>query len=138
MVMNDSFKLAYDPAFFERLCPVLEGCIPAFNRRDFIFRVFNNTWPDMCYQQRVTHIASVLRDFLPADFTQAALYVTAISKRLRRAVISDRGIEFAFLLKYVELFGTEYVAESNNCVTGMPKPPGKDFHRVHANAVSGW
>jgi hypothetical protein len=110
--MNDSFKVTYDPAFFERLCPVLERCIPAFNSRDFIFRVFNNKWPDMPYHERVTHIASVLRDFLPSDFARAAWCLTEISRCLKRVVISDRGMEFAFLLKYVELFGTEHVAES--------------------------
>jgi hypothetical protein len=92
----------------------------------------------MSHQQRVTHIASVLRDFLPADFSQAELYVAAISKHLRRVVIDDRGIEFAFLLKYVELFGTERIAESADCVTGMPKPSSKGNHWVHAKAVTGF
>ena len=90
----------------------------------------------MSYQQRVTHIAKVLRGFLPADFAQAASYLTAISDRLNLVAKSDRGIAFAFLVKYVELFGLEHVAESANCVSTIPKQLGQDYFRVHAKAAS--
>lgn len=114
--MDDSLNFKYSPAFFERLCPVLEECIPSFDRRYFIFRVFNNEWPDMRPSERTTHLAKVLRDFLPADFNRAATRIRAIAEALHRIEEYDEGAQYRFLFKYIQLFGTDHMSESITCL----------------------
>ena len=98
----------YNPAFFEQLCPVLESCINDFDRRDFIFRIFNNAWPEMELKERVRHVAKVLHHFMPKDFPQAANQIITISHALKNGKFPQHGFENIFLAEYVESFGRDF------------------------------
>ena len=97
----------YNPAFFERLCPVLTELMPEFDSRDFIFRIFNNAWPDMDLRERVRHLTKTMHHFLPKEFPEAAKRIVAISKRLTREH-SQEGFESIFLADYIQTFGREH------------------------------
>lgn len=106
--MNTPLRYMYNPAFFEQLCSVLSDSIPDFDDRDFIFRVFNNAWPDMDLKQRSSHIASVLHHFLDRDFALAAKQVIRISNGLRKHEFPHHGLENIFLAEYIDLFGGDH------------------------------
>ncbi|MEX1241297.1 MAG: hypothetical protein WEB30_16365 [Cyclobacteriaceae bacterium] len=106
--MKTPLRDMYNPAFFERLCPVLNDCIPGFDRRDFIFRIFNNAWPDMELKERVRHVSKVLYHFLPKDFSLAAKQIIAISHALKKEKFPQHGFEKIFLADYVDQFGREF------------------------------
>lgn len=106
--MKTPLRYMYNPAFFDTLCPVLNECIPGFDSRDFIFRVFNNAWPDMELKERVTHIANVLGHFLPKDFPSALQPVISISRSLKDMAFPHHGFENMFLAVYIDLYGEKH------------------------------
>jgi 3-methyladenine DNA glycosylase AlkC len=110
--MATALKNMYNPAFFERLCPVLKEYIPGFDSTDFIFRVFNNAWPDLELKERVRHITTVLHYFLSKDFSHACKQLVAISQALKSRHSSGQGFENIFLADYIEVFGQEHPDES--------------------------
>lgn len=101
-VMSQAQKFMFNPAFFDRLCPVLEEYIDDFNDRDFIFRVFNNEWPDMESTERIRHIARAIHHFLSRDFGNAARQLADIARALRNVRSDHSGLEYAFLGAYLE------------------------------------
>ena len=109
--MATPLKYMFNPAFFEKLCPVLKDCIPQFDCRDFIVRIFNNQWPELELKQRVRHITTVLHQVLPSDFTLALRHITAISKHLEAEDRLQR-FEYIFLPDYIEVYGLDYPDES--------------------------
>lgn len=123
--MDNSLIFNYSPAFFERFCPVLEEVIPSFDRRYFVFRVFNNDWPEMRPAERTTHLAKVLRDFLPADFNRATTRIRAMAEALHSIDEYHEAAQYPFLFKYIELFGTDHMVESLNCLRYIAKVSGE-------------
>ena len=106
--MKTPLRYLYNPAFFERLCPVLEQSIPGFDTRDFIFRVFNNAWPDLELQERTRHVAMVLDGFLPDDFPAAMELVLEVANSLKSRAFFQQGFEHLFLARYVESYNEKY------------------------------
>jgi hypothetical protein len=106
--MKTPLRYLYNPAFFERLCPVLEESIPGFDSRDFIFGVFNNAWPDLELHERTHHVAMVLDRFLPGDFPAAMELVLGIAKSLKSRAFFQKGFEHLFLARYVESYNGKH------------------------------
>lgn len=117
----------YNPAFFERLCPVLRDCIPDFDSRDFTFRIFNNAWPDMELKDRVRHISKSLHHFLPKDFAAAAQHIISVSQALRKKDLAEHGFENIFLADYIEMFGREHPHESQAALNEVRKTIAAQF-----------
>lgn len=124
--MATPLKYMYNPAYFEELCPVLSDCIPNFNCRDFIFRIFNNRWPDLELKERVRHIAMVLHQYLPQDFPLAVKHIVAVAKTLEARDRSQR-FENIFLPDYIEVYGLEYPEESLTALEGVTKLVSAEF-----------
>ena len=97
----------YNPAYFDKLCPVLKQCLPAFDCNDFIFRIFNNDWPEENLKEKVRHISRVLNHFLSENFAEAANQIVEIVDVLKRHFPARR-FENIFLADYVEMFGIDY------------------------------
>jgi 3-methyladenine DNA glycosylase AlkC len=110
--MAEPLKNMFNPAFFEKLCPVMRQTIPGFDCRDFIYRVFNNAWPELELKERVRHIAITLHHFLPADFKTASEILVDLSKALKKANARMQGFESIFISEYVQVFGVDHVTES--------------------------
>jgi 3-methyladenine DNA glycosylase AlkC len=110
--MAEPLKNMFNPAFFEKLCPVMRQTIPGFDCRDFIYRVFNNAWPELELKERVRHIAITLHHFLPDDFKTASAILVNLSKALQHANAQVQGFELIFIPEYIQLFGMDHVAES--------------------------
>ena len=105
--MATPLKYMYNPAFFEKLCPVLEQCIPGFHSQEFIFRIFNNQWPDLELKERVRRITTVLHQMLPPQFGLAVQHILLIS-RILEAGDRLQGFEYIFLPDYIEAHGLDH------------------------------
>ncbi|MFZ6014175.1 MAG: DNA alkylation repair protein [Bacteroidota bacterium] len=125
--MAEPLKNMYNPQFFEKLCPVLCKSIPGFDCRDFIFRIFNNTWPDLELKQRVRQIAQVLHHFLPADFGQASRVIIRLAQNLRQADTKEQGFALIFLADYIEVYGLDHVDESLQAIEEITKLVSAEF-----------
>lgn len=104
-------KCMYNPQYFEAMCPVLRDSIPGFDCRDFIFRVFDNQWPDLGLEQRVRHITKALHHFLPDDFPSAVDLLIVVARELEKRG-GSHGFENMFLPEYIEVYGREHLDES--------------------------
>lgn len=125
--MADPLKYMYNPAYFERLCPVLRQAIPGFDCRYFIFRVFNNTWPDLELKQRVRHITLVLHDFLSQDFPAASQQIETISRLLKSRGGAHQNFANIFFADYLEVFGLEHPDESLRAMEEVTKLVSCEF-----------
>ncbi|HEU5145721.1 MAG TPA: DNA alkylation repair protein [Chryseosolibacter sp.] len=124
--MATPLKYMYNPTYFETLCPVLKHCIPNFDCRDFIFRIFDNQWPDLELKQRVRHISRVLRHFLPEDFRLAAKHIVSVAEELEKRT-TTQGFEHIFLPDYIEVFGLGHPQESFEALEQITKLVSAEF-----------
>lgn len=114
--MAEPLKHMYNPAFFERLCPVLGQHIPGFDCKDFIFRIFNNEWPDLELKERVRQISRVLHHFLSKDPSEASQQISRITHTLQQCDTHPQSFENIFLADYIATFGLEHIDESMNAI----------------------
>lgn len=110
--MAEPLKNMYNAGFFEKLCPVMNTAIPGFDCRDFIYRIFNNQWPDLELKERVRHISLALHHFLPTDFAKACEVLVSLSGQLRKSEAREQGFANIFVPDYIEVFGVEHPEES--------------------------
>lgn len=125
--MAEQLKHMYNPAFFEKLCPALHQFIPDFDCKDFIYRVFNNEWPDLELKERVRHISIVLHHFLPNDFKAAATLLVKLSLWLRKTGIREQGFETIFIPDYIQVFGMEHPEESLDALEKITQLVSAEF-----------
>jgi 3-methyladenine DNA glycosylase AlkC len=110
--MAEPLKYMYNPHFFEAIVPFLRRHLPNFDQREFILRVFNNTWPDLELKERVRHITFVLHHFLPDHFPEACSILVNLAEDIRKSGLREQGFEMIFLPDYIEVFGRKYPDES--------------------------
>jgi len=99
----------YTPEFFDRLCAVLRDVIPHFDERRFIFRIFDNAWPDLELKQRTHQVTLALHDALPKEFPAAMQMIESISLRLHQQQENEGYYPFVFLLEYLERYGQHHL-----------------------------
>ena len=124
--MATPLKYMYNPGYFDALCPVLNDCIPNFDCRDFIFRVFDNQWPDLELKQRVRHITRALHHFLPAEFPLAVDRLVAVARELEKRDI-PQGFEHIFLPDYIEVYGLGHPEESLRALEQITRLVSAEF-----------
>jgi 3-methyladenine DNA glycosylase AlkC len=124
--MAEPLKTMYNPAFFEKLCPVMCATIPKFDCRNFIFRVFDNRWPELELKERVRHIAIVLHEFLPADFNEAAPILIKLSVKLGE-ILPNQNFICMFIPEYVEVFGSDHPDQSLDALEQITKLVSAEF-----------
>lgn len=125
--MAEPLRNMYNVAFFESLCPVLKTHIPNFDCAWFVSRVFDNDWPDRELKQRVSHIAQVLGDFLPAEPERMCSLLKVISQKLREAGYPLQGFACIFLPEIVAQRGMEHPDQSLSALHEITKLVSAEF-----------
>ncbi|MDL2222802.1 DNA alkylation repair protein [Bacteroidales bacterium OttesenSCG-928-M11] len=69
--MAEPFKNFYNEPFFDKFTKDLQLVIPDFDARAFLSQIMDNEWENRELKQRVAHIATVLKRFLPTDYKEA-------------------------------------------------------------------
>ncbi len=69
--MAEPFKNMYNAQFFDRFTNDLKLVINDFNAREFVSRIMDDEWENKEFKQRISHITTVLKKFLPADYKDA-------------------------------------------------------------------
>ena len=125
--MAEPLKYMYNAAFFEQLCPFLRDTIPGFPCRQFIYKVFDNQWPDLELKQRVRHISKCLHEFLPADFPKAAAILRQLSNALLESGTKVQGFACMFIPDYIEVYGTQHARESLDALEDITRLVSAEF-----------
>ncbi|MDH6342496.1 3-methyladenine DNA glycosylase AlkC [Parabacteroides sp. PFB2-12] len=69
--MAEPFKNMYNEPFLDRFTKDLKLVIPDLDTRIFTSQVMDKDWEDRELKQRTAHMATVLRQFLPADYKES-------------------------------------------------------------------
>jgi len=125
--MAEPLKYMYNPVYFEKLCPVLKSRIPQFDCKQFIYRVFDNRWPDLELKERVRHIALSLHPFLPKEFSKAAGILAEVASALETTDLKSNSFAAIFLPDYIEVFGMEYPKASLDALEQITKLVSAEF-----------
>jgi 3-methyladenine DNA glycosylase AlkC len=68
---GEALKNRYSRAFLNRFTADLQNVIRDFDAEEFIEQIIDSAWEQREFKQRNEHIATVLRQFLPADYRTA-------------------------------------------------------------------
>ena len=73
--MAEPFKNMYNEQFFDRFTKDLKLVIHDFDACEFVSRIMDDEWENRELKQRIAHITTVLRKFLPADYKEAIVKI---------------------------------------------------------------
>lgn len=69
--MAEAFKNMFDEQFFYKFANDLKWVIDDFDAHEFVSQIMDDEWQNREYKQRIAHIATILKKFLPADYKDA-------------------------------------------------------------------
>lgn len=115
--MAEPFKNMYNEQFFNRFTKDLKVVISDFDARAFVSRVMDSEWENREFKQRCSHITTVLKDFLPADYKEAIAKILELLEYVENthpdySVIDDKKfgltLEYGAVLdNYIEQYGLD-------------------------------
>ena len=113
--MAEAFKNMYNERFFERFSKDLKLVINDFDTREFISQIMDDEWENRELKQRVAHVTTVLKKFLPADYKDAIAKILELLDYVEKtqpdfSIIDDTKfgltLEYGAILdNYVEQYG---------------------------------
>ena len=116
--MLEPFKDMYNEQFFDRFTKDLRLVISDLDVREFVSRVMDHEWEKREYKQRVSHITTILKSFLPADYKDAIAKILELLDHVKDTLpdfskIDDKNfglltLEYGAILdNYVEQYGLD-------------------------------
>ncbi|GCB35855.1 DNA alkylation repair protein [Bacteroides faecalis] len=69
--MAEAFKNMYNKQFFDRFTKDLKFVINDFDAHEFVSQTMDNEWDNREYKQRIMHITTILKKFLPTNYKDA-------------------------------------------------------------------
>lgn len=103
--MAELLKNVYSPQFIALLSSYLEKELTYFDKRSFETKIFSSEWKGYELKARMTHIASVLNEFLDSDYNKACEQLVSLIALHRRVHPNGFNFEFMFLPEYIRLYG---------------------------------
>jgi 3-methyladenine DNA glycosylase AlkC len=125
--MAEPLKNLYSPLFFEKILPVFQEVLPAFDEHDFVFRVFDTRWPDLELKQRVRQITLALRPFFPEAFPAAVPLLKKLVQAFTDHNYRQQGFQLIFLADFIEVFGLDHFEESMDAIEEVTKLVSAEF-----------
>jgi 3-methyladenine DNA glycosylase AlkC len=110
--MSYQLKEIYSPQYFTQLEEVLSSTIPQFDAALFRRLIVDQQWQARALKDRMKHIATVLHQFLPADFAQSTPVLMRLIKNLKTSKISKSALAGMFLPDYIERYGIHHFKEA--------------------------
>ncbi len=120
--MAEAFKNMFNEQFFDRFTKDLKRVIDDFDAREFVLQIMNDEWENKEYKQRIAHITTILKKFLPADYKDAIAKILELLDYQEKAQpdfskIDDTRFSLtleygAILDNYVEQYGLDHYETS--------------------------
>lgn len=116
--MAESFKNMYNEQFFDRFTKDLKLVINDLNVREFVAQIMDDEWENREYKQRITHMTTILKKFLPADYKDAIAKILELLDYVKNTLpdlskIDDKNfglltLEYGAILdNYIEQYGLD-------------------------------
>lgn len=93
----------YNEQFFDKFTKDLKLSIPDFDSSAFVFQIMDNEWDNRELKQRVAHITTVLKKFLPVDYKDAIAKILELLDRIETRYLHCSKIDdtkFGLTLEY--------------------------------------
>ena len=113
--MAEPLKNAYSKEFFEGFLTELKHVQPELDTNAFLKRVYVKSWKSKELKERMRHISTVLKDFLPESYHKAMDTIVELVERLKTSNTSMSFV-YMFLPDYIEQYGLDHLQTS---ITGM-------------------
>ncbi|WP_029905339.1 hypothetical protein [Prevotella sp. 10(H)] len=101
--MAEPFKNMYNEQFFDRFAKDLKLVISDFDARGFVSRIMDAEWENREFKQRCSHITTVLKDFMPADYKEAIAKIIEMLDHVEKSQPDFSKIDdtkFGLILEY--------------------------------------
>lgn len=101
--MAEPFKNMYNEQFFDRFTKDLKLIINDFDSDQFVSQIMDDEWENREYKQRIVHIATILKKFLPADYKDAIAKILELLDYARNTLPDISKIDdtkFGLILEY--------------------------------------
>lgn len=115
--MAEAFKNMFNKQFFDRFTKDLKLVINSFDAQAFTSQVMDNEWESREFKQRIAHITSMLKKFMPADYKEAIAKILELLDYVEKtlpdfAIIDDTKfgltLEYGMILdNYVDQYGLD-------------------------------
>lgn len=115
--MAEAFKNFYNEQFLNRFAKDLKRVVNNFDECGFVSQIIDNEWENRELKQRVAHITTVLKSFLPTDYKEAVAkilelldYVQSTQPDFSKIDDTKFGLTLeygAILDNYVEQYGLD-------------------------------
>lgn len=115
--MAEAFKYMYNEQFFDRFTKDLKLIIKDLDTREFISQIMDDEWENRELKQRVAHITTVLKKFLPENYKDAIVKILELLDHVQNtqpdfSIIDDTKfgltLEYGAILdNYVEQYGLD-------------------------------
>ena len=116
--MAELFKNMYNEQFLDRFTKDLRLVINDLDTREFISQIIDNEWENREYKQRIMHITTILKKFLPTDYKEAIAKILELLDYVKNTLpdsseIDDTkfgllALEYGAILdNYVEQYGLD-------------------------------
>lgn len=102
--MAELLKNIYNQQFFEGFINAMQNSIPNFSKKRFLNKIYDEEWENKELKQRMRHISTVLKDFLPPDFKNAIDVIIELIDYLKENQLG-LSFEYMFLPDFVEQYG---------------------------------
>ena len=112
--MAEALKDIFNPLFFDRFTNDLNQVVQGFDKAAFISQIFDCSWENRAYKQRIIHITRVLRNFLPQEYPASLAIIYRLLDHIK-----DKAIDFSVIDdKNFQLLNVEY-GSILDCYVGM-------------------
>lgn len=116
----ETFKERYNDTFLHRFTNMLQQHTDYFQNEVFYSCVYNATWEQLAFKQRIRRISEALTAALPLPFEQVMQILIKIAPQCT-------GVEYLFFPDYVELNGLERPEESLAALEQLTRYSSAEF-----------
>lgn len=115
--MAEAFKNMFNEQLFDKFGKDLKLVITDFDTRAFVSQIMDDEWKNREFKQRIAHITTILKKFLPADYKEAIAKIIEMLDYVEKTIpdfskIDDTKfgltLEYGMILdNYVEQYGLD-------------------------------
>lgn len=115
--MAEAFKNMFNEQLFDKFAKDLKLVITDFDTRAFVSQIMDDEWENREFKQRIAHITTILKKFLPADYKEAIAKIIEMLDYVEKTIpdfskIDDTKfgltLEYGMILdNYVEQYGLD-------------------------------
>jgi 3-methyladenine DNA glycosylase AlkC len=130
--MAELLKNLYNQDFYLILSQHLEGClanydVQGFNEQAFMALMLSDNFDALELKERMSHTNTVMHQFMPTDYLQAADVLVALIASLTKAGITEGSVEYMFLPEYLETYGISHYQKSIEVMEEVTKFTSGEF-----------